>query len=454
MACDEINTPECTDDPCQGDELPLRPVGPCTCPCNSGTPKPYYTNAEACEEAHKQVIIQSQYVTGLTTAGPFLMPACQGRTNLLIPGLQVIPIGVYLWNPAYGYLKVIAFDFTSETVTVLNECQTGNVPPGTQIPTCTVFTVVDTPCCGNEACSGEQAPAVSGSLVICTGNTQTVLAPTAAGQVPVSTGTGDEVAFQSLAIESRDCTTLTADFTYIMGNAGPYVFHLADTSIFQVGELLQIGTRTDRILVTHITSGIQLEGTVSPVPAAGAVVPSGTAVCLAPCCEQILYTLKSDTQVTALGIPVAVGQGQTALTLTTQSNIPNYGPGAVNAHITSKYFANLSAKTSAANQMFTYEWYLQFASNLCAIGAHTPGVLATVDTLVKQLALLESTAGVQQSCDFLREHRIQVISIPAGQELVITTSVIFGVSYVTTPANDIMQVDNLGTSIVNIWLGH
>ncbi len=149
----EVNTTNCPETPCTPPVVPSGCTGTTDCCCSSCqcqnqspvNPTPYYACAGACQEIHDSVIIQQQYVTGVTIVNSVNMPACNGNVVLTIPGLQKIIIGAYLWNPFYGHLKILSFDFINSQVTVRNECQVNNAAPGTSIPACTLFTVVDTP---------------------------------------------------------------------------------------------------------------------------------------------------------------------------------------------------------------------------------------------------------------------------------------------------------------------
>lgn len=261
------------------------------CGCNNAgaiNPTPYYNAAEACQESHSRVCINSQYVTGVSISNSFNMPACGQTAVLIIPGLQLINIGVYLWHPTYGYLKVVDFDFANSTVFVENECQDNNVAPGTAIPACTTFTVTDTPITQVSPCP--DIAVSSGILSVCNANGDGPFALNASsvGQVPVVIDADtNEVEFQTLDIEAKVCTVLTADLTLLIGNAGPYTITVSDTSEFTTGDLIQIGTRTDRFTVVLVLSPTQFTATVDPAPAAGEVIQDGVAVCLAQCCEQI-----------------------------------------------------------------------------------------------------------------------------------------------------------------------
>lgn len=127
-------------------------VGGCdpTCECGPdlcNLPNPYVVNAEASQECHCTTVVQQLYVTGLSLKASIVMPACDGEVVAAIAGIHSTIIGSYLWNPSYGYLKVTGFDYATEQITLTNECQTSNVAAGTTIPACTLFLVVDEPCC-------------------------------------------------------------------------------------------------------------------------------------------------------------------------------------------------------------------------------------------------------------------------------------------------------------------
>jgi hypothetical protein len=258
----------------------------CGCqPGVAGTAIPYYNAAEGCEESHKRVCIQSQYVTGVSISNTFNMPACNQTAVLVIPGLQLINIGVYLWNTVYGYLKVVSFDFASSSVVVENECLEGNAVPGTTIPACTVFTIVDIPNLAVNAC--ENSIVDSGSLMVCSGGIMHPLDGAEIGQIPVLTDpVNNIVSFQNIDIPTRICEELTIDLTLIAGNAGPYVLTVTDTATFAPGNVLQIGGRTDRFTVVLVTAPTTFTATVDPLPG-NEVIPATTPVCHIGCCEQI-----------------------------------------------------------------------------------------------------------------------------------------------------------------------
>jgi hypothetical protein len=113
--------------------------------CN--LPNPYVVNATANQECHCSTIIQQLYVTGLSLKAAIIVPAISGEVVAAIAGVHSVIVGSYFWNPTYGYFKITGFDYATEQVTLLNEGQSGNAVPGSTIPACTLFLVVDEPCC-------------------------------------------------------------------------------------------------------------------------------------------------------------------------------------------------------------------------------------------------------------------------------------------------------------------
>lgn len=128
----------------------------------------------------------------------------------------------------------------------------------------------------------------TGALIVCNSGVQQPLGGTTLGSVPVLVDVDtNEVEFQILEVPTRTCTTLTACLTLTTGDAGPYTITVADSSIFMIGDVLQIGSRTDRFTVTGIPDATHVFATVSPVPGAIEDINPGNSLCLAECCELV-----------------------------------------------------------------------------------------------------------------------------------------------------------------------
>lgn len=181
---------------------------PCQCQsAQTATPLPFYNQAPSCQESHTQVLMQQNFITAISTGYAFNMPACNAAISISIPGVQQLLVGGYLWNSVYGYLKVISFDYETARATVVNECQVGNAAPGTEIPSCTLFNVVDPPFEPTDECGEGSfltvdfvAPAVGSSVSISVTN---LIGLTLGSVVQVSTG-----AYTITAILSANSITL------------------------------------------------------------------------------------------------------------------------------------------------------------------------------------------------------------------------------------------------------
>lgn len=119
---------------------------PCQCQQSSvAAPLPFYNQAPACQESHTQILVNQNFVTALLTGYAFNMPVCGEQISVSLPGVQQLQVGGYLWNSVFGYLRIVSFDYAQARAIVENECQVGNAAPGTEVPSCTLFNVVDPP---------------------------------------------------------------------------------------------------------------------------------------------------------------------------------------------------------------------------------------------------------------------------------------------------------------------
>lgn len=371
---------------------------PCQCGnggCVTSAPTPFYNQAGGVQENHNTTVVQQQFVTSLTTSSAFNVPACEENATITIPGLQKIQIGSYLWNSVYGYFQVISFDYLSSQVTIKNTCIASCVEgvtyasPGSAVPSCTQFNVVDPPCgSGGGVPSGVflavdfVAPAVgncidisvtsvagifvgqnvqvgsgiyrvsgvadsttiticndgagivhgtivyakdasnqfitpitplstnactnpvnaTGALLTCHNNIQGPLEGGVLGQVPVLINTTtNEVQFQTLAIPVEVCTVLGADITLVAGTT-IYTILVSDSSIFSViapptGPQLAVihfGTYENaRWKVNAIPDGTHVTIEKTTAQTVNDVIPDGSQVCIAPCCDQVSSALNN-----------------------------------------------------------------------------------------------------------------------------------------------------------------
>lgn len=115
-----------------------------------GSPTPFYQACSQVQENHTQVIINQNFSAGLTIQDTWNIPDCNEFATVTVPGLTAINVGSYLFSGSFGYFQIDSFNSTLGQLTLLNTCVDGNAAPGTQVPSCTVFTVTSSPCqCSN-----------------------------------------------------------------------------------------------------------------------------------------------------------------------------------------------------------------------------------------------------------------------------------------------------------------
>jgi hypothetical protein len=155
-------------------------------------------------------------------------------------------------------------------------------------------------------CTNE--PVTSGALIVCKDDIMQPLSGATAGSIPVlqDPETG-EVQYQTLDVPTRTCTAITCCLTIVSGLAGPYIVPVGDSSEFTVGDVVQIGTRTDRLTITSIPDATTIIGTLDPVPGATVDIEPGTSLCIQDCCENLQTQLDDLIVDIASGCAIAVG---------------------------------------------------------------------------------------------------------------------------------------------------
>lgn len=99
----------------------------------------------ACPEDHCQKTYIQQFFASIRIDTSFNIPECGGTAYISVVNLKAIAIGSNIWNKDFGYFEVTAFNLATGQVTIRNNCVTGNSAPGSLVPGCTEFTVVDPP---------------------------------------------------------------------------------------------------------------------------------------------------------------------------------------------------------------------------------------------------------------------------------------------------------------------
>lgn len=160
--------------------------------------------------------------------------------------------------------------------------------------------LIDSNPCTNE-------PVTQGAIVVCNNNTQQPLSGASAGMVPylVDPVTG-YVEYRLLNVPTRTCTAITCCLTLVPAQAA-YTITVGTTVGMTVGDLLQIGTRSDRATITAILNATTLQVTISPVPSVLEAIAPGTSLCNVECCEVLSAEIDAlEVDVAALEAEVAV----------------------------------------------------------------------------------------------------------------------------------------------------
>lgn len=131
----------------------------------------------------------------------------------------------------------------------------------------------------------------TGAIIACNSNTQAPLTGAIAGMIPVLVDplTG-EAQYRAIDFPTRTCTALAACLTLAPAQTNTLLV-VADTSVFAVGDILQLGNTATRLTVTSIVDATHMYADISPVPAAFVDYPIATSLCIADCCEQAITTV-------------------------------------------------------------------------------------------------------------------------------------------------------------------
>lgn len=126
-------------------------------------------------------------------------------------------------------------------------------------------------------------PVPQGSILVCKNGLLQPLSGVAGGVPILQDATTGEFKVQALGIPTRTCVALVESLT-LLANTAPHALRVSDTTPFVIGDILQVGSATWRFTVTAKDTFF-LYGNVAPTQTATTIVPQGTSVCEADCCE-------------------------------------------------------------------------------------------------------------------------------------------------------------------------
>lgn len=154
--------------------------------------------------------------------------------------------------------------------------------------------LIDTNPCTN-------TPVATGAILVCKDGLSQPLDATVVGAIPVVTNIEtNEVEYRVLNLPTATCSTIPCCLTLVAGIAN-YAIQVSDSSQFVVGDILQIGSRTDRFTISSIPNATTLVGTMSPTPASTVTIAVGTTICVIGCCEDLQNQVTAiDTRIDAI----------------------------------------------------------------------------------------------------------------------------------------------------------
>lgn len=124
-----------------------------------------------------------------------------------------------------------------------------------------------------------------GAIVVCNSGISQILNGETAGMIPVLTDPAtNHVEFQIVSCPTYTCTVLTSCLNIVSGTSA-YTLVVADSSPFSIGNVLIIGSSSDRFLITNIPDATHIDGTWLPTPTSSYEIAVGTSVCVAPECQ-------------------------------------------------------------------------------------------------------------------------------------------------------------------------
>jgi hypothetical protein len=136
--------------------------------------------------------------------------------------------------------------------------------------------------CGRDAVS-------QGTVLVCAGGDSAVVTPlngAAEGYVATLVDP-DLVTAEYRPLGVTECATTTAALNIITGTLQYNNVAVDDSTIFQSGDIIRIGNRTDRGEINGLPDGTHINFFLVPLPAADETMPIGTVICPIDCCEDL-----------------------------------------------------------------------------------------------------------------------------------------------------------------------
>jgi hypothetical protein len=123
---------------------------PCGPSITSG-PKPYYEEVQKnVVQNHETIIQQTKHAVGVLISEPWTVPELGEEITVHIEGVTVIPIGIQLHSPQYGYFRVAHWNPHTGQAGIVNDGIVGTAEPGTFVPNFIPFTPTPKPCCQDD----------------------------------------------------------------------------------------------------------------------------------------------------------------------------------------------------------------------------------------------------------------------------------------------------------------
>lgn len=119
---------------------------------NCGTSQtPYYEEVkDSTVQDHASIFQDTKYASAIEFKEEFQVPAVDEDIQVKVKNVDDVVVGSYIWNPAYGYLKIAHWDSCTGKVGLLNEGLTGTAAPGSNVPKGTLFLAAPRPCCADQ----------------------------------------------------------------------------------------------------------------------------------------------------------------------------------------------------------------------------------------------------------------------------------------------------------------